>query len=315
MYYSFDQTSLCSGVARSSSCGSMVVDTTGRAGMPPRAAPTARQRRLGTELRKLREYAGMSAQQAAEAISTNRSGISSMEAGRFGVSADRIRALARIYGCGDEAYIGALEEVAAERSKHWWDDYRGDIMASTIDVAELEHHAATLRGMQTMHVPGLLQTEEYTKAVLSTTIPRLTPTELRQRLSFRMRRRDVLDKARPPQCIFLIHEAAMRMEFGGPKVLGGQLEYLIEASERDNITIRAIPFSGGGIMHAGSSILYAGASVPQLDTVQLDLAIEGALLDAEAHLANYRAILDHIEEASLTPERTRDFIRDIAQQL
>ncbi|MFF4404474.1 helix-turn-helix domain-containing protein [Streptomyces sp. NPDC001404] len=283
--------------------------------MPPRSAPTARQQRLGAELRKLRERAGMSAPQAAAQLGTNRTGISNIEAGRFGVSAERVRSLARIYSCADQRYVDALAAMAEERGKGWWEDYRGKMSVWSLDLAELEHHATGLRSVQIMHVPGLLQTEDYAKAVFSTAVPSPDPVELRRRLSYRMRRRDVLDRDNPPACTFLIHECAMRMEFGGSKVARGQLEYLLEVSERENVTIRAIPFSVGGFPNAGMSTKYAFGPVPQLDTVHLDVAGGNALLDAETHLANYRAILERTEEISLAPEGTRDLVRSIARQL
>ncbi|MBH1936142.1 helix-turn-helix domain-containing protein [Streptomyces sp. AV19] len=283
--------------------------------MPPRTAPTARQQRLGAELRKMRERAGMNAPQAADQLGTNRTGISNIEAGRFGVSAERVRSLARIYECADQAYVDALAAMAEERGKGWWEEYRGTITRGALDLAELEHHARSLRSVQIMHMPGLLQTEDYAKAVLSTAAPAPSPVELRRRLSFRMRRRDVLDKKDGLTCMFLIHEAAMRMEFGGPKVTRHQLEYVLEASERSNITVRAVPFSAGGFPNAGTSTKYAAGPVPQLDTIHLDVANGNALLDTETHLANHRFILDHTEKLSLDPKATRDFLRAIAQEL
>ncbi|GAA0347098.1 Scr1 family TA system antitoxin-like transcriptional regulator [Streptomyces blastmyceticus] len=283
--------------------------------MPPRAAPTARQQRLGAELRKMREHAGMSAPLAAEQLRTNRTGISNIEAGRFGVSAERVRAFARIYEIADEAYIDALARMAEERGKGWWEEYRGAVSVGALDVAELEYHALRLRTVQILHMPGLLQTEDYAKAVLSTATPAPIPADLRRRLSYRMRRRDILDKADPPVCTFLIHEAAMRVEFGGAKVACRQLEHVMEASERENITVRAIPFSAGGFPSAGLSTVYASGPVSRLDTVHLDVAHGSALLDAETHLANYRSILDRTEELSLSPGKTRDLMRGIAQKL
>ncbi|MEU1372900.1 helix-turn-helix transcriptional regulator [Streptomyces triculaminicus] len=282
--------------------------------MPSRPAPTARQQRLGAELRKMREQVGISPQQAAEQLGTNRTGISNVEAGRFGVSADRVRAFARIYACSDQLYIDALAEMAEERGRGWWDDYRATIIKAAIDVAEMEHHARSMRSVQIMHMPGLLQTEDYAKAVFSTAIPKPAPTELRRRISFRMRRREVLDRDNPPTCTFLVHEAAMRMQFGGPEVAARQLRHVIEESEREHITVRAIPFAAGGFAMAGLSAHYATGAVPQLDTVHLDVAHGGALLDAQAHLANYRAILDYAEELSLSADDTRDLMRDIAKQ-
>ncbi|MBO0655142.1 helix-turn-helix domain-containing protein [Streptomyces triculaminicus] len=282
--------------------------------MPLRTAPTARQRRLGVELRRMREQAGMTAPQVAEQLGGNRTGITNMEAGRFGVSVERIRALARIYACGDQPYIDALASLAEERGRGWWDDYRDIVIKAAVDVAEMEHHALGLRSMTIMHMPGLLQTEDYAKAVFAAGIPKSTPTELRRNVSFRMRRRAVLDRDNPPTCTFLVHEAALRMQFGGPEVAARQLRHVLEESERENITVRAIPFAAGGFSMAGLSVLYATGPVPQLDTVQLDVAHGGALLDAQAHLANYRARLDYAEEISLGPDDTRKLMRDIAQQ-
>ncbi|KUL49807.1 MULTISPECIES: Scr1 family TA system antitoxin-like transcriptional regulator [Streptomyces] len=281
----------------------------------PRTAPTARQRRLGTELRKMREHAGMNVAQAAQQLGVDRTRISNTEAGRFGVSEERVRALAAIYSCGDTAYIDALVDMALERVQGWWEEYHGKLPAGALDLAELEHHAVSLRSMQPMHIPGLLQTEDYAKAVFSTAVPDLTAVELRRRLSHRLRRRDVLDRDDAPECTFLVHEAALRMQFGGAKVARGQLGHLLEASERDNVAVRVIPFSAGGFPGAGASVLYAAGPVPQLDTVQLDVATGVALVDAETLVTNYWQVLERTQGLSLSPEDTRDFVRAIAEQL
>ncbi|OMI38283.1 helix-turn-helix domain-containing protein [Streptomyces sparsogenes] len=283
--------------------------------MGQRVVTTARQRRLGTELRKMRERAGMNVAEAGQRLGVNRTRISNIEAGRFGVSEDRIRTLATIYSCTDRAYIDALVAMNEERVRGWWEDYRDKTHASALDLAELEHHAVAMRSMQMMHVPGLLQTEEYAKAVFSTAVTSPTAAQLRARISYRLRRRDVLDREDPPQCTFLIHEAVLRMEFGGAKVRRGQLEYLIEASERDNVTVRVIPFAAGGFANPGMSTLYVSGPVRQLDTVQADTPSGGAFLDSEAHLEHYGRILDQLEALALAPEDTTSFIRDIARQL
>ncbi|MGW7658579.1 helix-turn-helix domain-containing protein [Streptomyces asiaticus] len=283
--------------------------------MSPRSGPTARQRRLGTELRKMREHAGMTVARAGEELGADRTRISNMEAGRLGMSEERVRTLAAIYSCADQAYVDALAAMAVERVHGWWEEYRGKLPAGALDLAELEHHTVSLRTMQPMHIPGLLQTEDYARAVFATAVPDLTAAEHRRRLSHRLKRRDVLDRDNPPQCTFLVHEAALRMRFGGTKVARGQLEYLLEASERDNVTVRVIPFAAGGFPGAGASVLYAAGPVPQLDTVQLDVATGVALVDAETLVANYREVLDRTQGLSLSPEDTRDFVRDIVQQL
>ncbi|MBB1252388.1 helix-turn-helix domain-containing protein [Streptomyces sp. OF3] len=281
--------------------------------MPPRKAPTARQRRLGSELRKIREHAGLTLVDAAALLSTDRTSISNTESGRFGVSGERVRTWASLYGCPDESYTDALVRMAEERGKGWWEDYRNQLSAGALDLAELEHHARALRAVQIMHIPGLLQTEEYADAVFQEAVPKLNGATLRRRLSHRLRRRDVLDRPDPLQCTFLIHEAALRMTFGSRKIAHAQLDYLLKQSERDNVTVRVIPFDVGGFPNAGSSTLYAYGEVPQLDTVQTDTPHGPAFLDAETRLANYRAVLDRTQEKSLSPKKSRDFIQHIAQ--
>lgn len=283
--------------------------------MASRKAPTARQRRLGTELRRLRERTGLSLNAAAAVLGTDRTTVSNCEAGRSGVSSQRVRAWAAHYECSDTAYVDALAGMAEERTNGWWEDYRGELSSGALDLAELEHHAVGVRSVQIMYMPGLLQNEEYARAVFTEVVPPLSPQRLRRLLSHRLRRRDVLDGAEAPMCTFLIHEAALRMTFGGPGVALGQLANLLKESERANVTVRAIPFAAGGFPEIGSSTQYVCGPVPQLDTVQTDTATGPAFIEAEDRLVNYRAVLDRIESRSLDPEGSRDFIRGIAQSM
>ncbi|MFE3940314.1 helix-turn-helix domain-containing protein [Streptomyces sp. NPDC059118] len=283
--------------------------------MPSRKAPTVRQRRLGAEMRKMRERTGLSLTEAAAMLGTDRTTVSNIESGRFGVSTERVRAWATHYGCSDAAYIDALAEMARERINGWWEDYRGEFTSDPLDLAELEHHAVGLRSVEIMHIPGLLQTEDYARAVFTETVPPPSPTRQRRLLSHRLKRRDVLDRVDQPRCVFLIHEAALRMTYGGSAVARSQLGYLLEQSDRDNVIIRAIPFAAGGFPHASSSAHYLYGPVSQLDTVQTDTATGSRFLDAETSLENWRVALDRTEERSLDPEKTRDFIRTIALQV
>ncbi|MFI6650965.1 helix-turn-helix domain-containing protein [Streptomyces sp. NPDC050529] len=283
--------------------------------MPPRKPPTARQCRLGAELRKMRERAGLTPTEAAALLGTDRTTISNSEAGRFGVSGARVRTWAAAYACLDAAYVDALVEMAEERTKGWWEEYRGELSASALDLAELEHHATGFRSVQIMHMPGLLQTEDYARAVYAEALPAPTPTGLRRRLSHRLRRRDVLDRPDPPASVFLIHEAALRMRYGGRKVAVGQLDHLLKESERDNVTVRVIPFSAGGFPNSGSSTHYVYGPVTQLDTVQTDTPSGSGFVDAEARLLTFRAVLDRTEGRSLDPQSSRDFIKEVAEQV
>ncbi|MFC8506526.1 helix-turn-helix domain-containing protein [Streptomyces sp. NPDC057411] len=283
--------------------------------MPPRSTPTARQQRLGHELRKLREQSGMSAQQAAALLGVDRTRIPHIESGRFGISPERVRTLAFNYGCPDTGLVDLLAAMAQERDRGWWEQHRGLLPPALIDIAELEFHASGLHTAVTTHIPGLLQTEEHARAVFDTADPPLPGPDLEARVALRLRRQEVLDRDRPTSYEAVIHEAALRMQFGGPKVARAQLEYILERSERETISVRVIPFTAGGFPGAGQSFTYVSAPVPQLDTVQLDSSHGSLLLDTDMQLRRYRGLLERLRGLCLPLPASRDFIRTIAQDL
>ncbi|MFI5798341.1 helix-turn-helix domain-containing protein [Streptomyces sp. NPDC051677] len=284
--------------------------------MPPRDIPTARQARLGAELRKLRELAGKTAREAAGLLSTDQAKISHMESGRIGVSETRIRRLAVFYACDDQDLIEALCAIAREsRGDGWWDAYRGMLPPGFLNMAELEHHARCMRSVHLVNVPGILQTENYIRAIHQSYTPTLPDGELDTRVEFRLRRRAILERESPAPFQAVVHEAALRMRFGGREVTKGQLEYLLEASERPVVSLRVLPFTCEEFIEATNQPLYAGGVVPQLDTVQLDSPTGGVFLGAAAEVKRYRQLLDNAERLSLGESESRQFIHDIAREL
>ncbi len=284
--------------------------------MPPRENPTARQARLGAELRKLRERAGRTAREAAGMLGTDQGKISHIESGRIGVSEERIRKLATFYSCSDQALLDALCEIAREhRGQFWWDEYRGMVAPGPLNVAELEHHLVGMQIMQTVTVPGLLQIEDYARALFRGNVIELPPEEVETRTEFRMRRKVVLERENPPPFDVFIHEAALRMRFGGRAVVRRQLEYLMASSERPAITVRVVPFTNEDFFEAVQPVLYATGVVPQLDTIQIDTPFGGGFLDAEADVLAYRAFFDRAHKVSLNADESRQLIHHIAREL
>lgn len=282
--------------------------------MPVRKPSTERQRRLGAELRRMREHIGMTINEAATLHHTDRTTVSNTESARSGVSSDRVRVWAANYRCPDAQYVDALADMARERGQYWWDEYRDSLPAGLLDIAEMEHHAAALRSAQIMHMPGILQLPDYMLGVFAEAVPTMNPADLERHVEFRVRRAALLDRPQPPACDFLIHETVLRMRFGDRKVVRKQIDYLLEQATRPNITIRVVPFSAGGFANAGSSTLYACGPVPQLDTVQIDVPTGVTFLHAETYLVNYRAVLDRMRERALEPEASLDFIRQAARE-
>lgn len=282
--------------------------------MPPRSYPTARQKRLGAELRKMRERAGMSGSQAAAFLGGERAQISHIESGRYGVSSERVRRLAVHYSATDKYLVDALAAIAEERTKGWWEDYRGALTPGNLDVAELEFYARYLRGIYMLHVPGVLQTESYARSLIHSSVTALPAGELSLRVEHRMRRRAIFDRPSPVPFEAFIHEAALRMRYCDADTMREQLEFLNEASAWPSVKIRIIPFDAQitGSVH---SVQYAGAEIPALDTVQIDSAFDGGFLDAEAQLSTYRELLASVESIALGVEESRKSIERIAQEM
>ena len=277
--------------------------------------PTVRQRRLGAELRRLRENAELSATHAGELFGATQSRISNIEAGGYAVSADRVRALARLYGCTDEALIEALTAMTGGRTRGWWEEYREILPAAMLDLAELEHHAQAMRVASVIHMPGVLQTREHAHAMIGAVEPPLAPHEIEHRVSHRIKRQAVLYGEQPTPLTATIHEAALRMEFGGASVARAQLEYLLTMSEKERITLLVIPFGAGAFPNSGQGIIYLCGEVPTLDTVQVDTDHGSEYLDTPPQLIRYRSTLDRMDALALGPAKSRDMIHRIAQSL
>ncbi|MEU1813868.1 helix-turn-helix transcriptional regulator [Streptomyces roseifaciens] len=283
--------------------------------MPVRDRSTARQLRLGSELRKLREAAGVSSTDAGRLLGTSQAQISNIEAARVGVSSERVRALAENYHCTDHALVEALAAMAAERHKGWWEEYRGVLPTSLLDLAEAEYHAASLRVTQCLTVPGLLQTAEHARAVFREFVPELKPHELEYRVLHRIRRQEILFRGEPPAYTAIIHEAALRMQFGGAATARAQLAHLSAMSEHDHITIVVIPFDGTSFPISGNGVDYLYGPVPPLDTVLLDNGHGGDSIDSAVQLERYRLMLDRMEGTALGAEQSRDLMHRISQAI
>ena len=280
--------------------------------MPARSIITARQERLGAELRKLRERAGLSGREAARALGIAESRLSATETARVGVSAERVRHWASEYACDDAALVEALAAMAAEKGRGWWEDCRGKVPSGYLNVAELEYHAAELRTFQTVHMPGLLQTEEQMRGIFASSVPLLSEEQREARVRYRLRRQEVLGEVAYEA---VIHEAALRIRAADSKIARGQLLHVLEQSERPRVTVRVVPFDVDGFAGISAPLVYASGPVPPLDTVLVDTKHGGAYLDAEAQLNRYRAMLRTIENVALDAVESRDFIHHLLKRM
>ncbi|MCZ0987459.1 helix-turn-helix domain-containing protein [Streptomyces diastatochromogenes] len=278
--------------------------------MVKRREPTARQMRLATELRRLREAAGLNSRQAAALLGVGPAQITHIESALAGVSEQRLRRLASHYACTHEEFIDALVAMATDRTRGWWEEYRSQLPTSFLDLSELEHHARFLRHVAILYVPGLLQTEDYSRAVFSSRLPELTGEELELRIQHRKERQEFTI---PYEAV--IHEAALRIRVSDRATSKAQLIRLLELSEADHITLRVIPFDLDGFATASSTMTYVGGPLPKLDTVVRDAPHGSILIDSEAQLNTYRTRFRTVEAVSLEPDQSRDFIHRLTNDL
>ncbi|MFJ9459308.1 helix-turn-helix domain-containing protein [Kitasatospora sp. NPDC101447] len=283
--------------------------------MALRSNPTFRQRRLGAELRRMREQAGLGGSELARALGINPAHVTQMESGKTGISVERLRTIAALCMCVNEPLIDALADIISGRDKGgWWEDYRGRLAQHFLEMAEIEGRAHGLSTYTMAFIPGLLQTTAYASAVFARGFPLLPHHEVDLRTAFRIQRQQVVRSGETPYSAY-IHEAALRMQFSGPKVQAEQLGSLIEDSERSTISVRVVLFDVDTLPVNYENFTYAEGPVPELDTAQMDSGLGSVLYDAPAHTAQFRSLLDRIDSAALSEEESREFIQSIKKDM
>ncbi|ANH92017.1 MULTISPECIES: helix-turn-helix transcriptional regulator [unclassified Streptomyces] len=275
--------------------------------------PTVRRRRLGQELRRLRELKGMTAEEVAERLLVSQSKISRLENGRRSISQRDVRDLCGVYEVEDHRIVDSLMQMAKDsRQQGWWHSF-GDIPYSVY--IGLETDAASLRVYDPQVVPGLLQTRQYAEALIAGALPETTPADIEKRVQVRMRRQERIAAAENPLRLWtVLDEAALRRVVGGPALMREQLEHLVEQSRLPHVTVQVIPFGMGA--HPGLNGQYAILEFP--DTADSSVVyIEGVTSDLYLEKANdvqkYSVMYEHLRAQALNVEQSREFIEKVAK--
>ncbi|MGW2204318.1 helix-turn-helix domain-containing protein [Streptomyces sp. NPDC001774] len=277
--------------------------------------PTVRRRRLGQELRRLREAKNMTAEQVAERLLVSQSKISRLENGRRSISQRDVRDLCGVYEVEDERVVESLMQMAKDsRQQGWWHAF-GDIPYSVY--IGLETDAASLRVYESLIVPGLLQTREYAQAVIEGMWPEANPVDIDKRIQIRLKRQDRLsDPVNPLRFWAVIDEALLRRVVGNPTIMANQLTHLAELSEKPHVTLQVLPYEVGA--HPGMYGKFAilefheatDASVVYLEGVTSDLYLEKAI-----DVQSYAVMYEHLRAKALSAEQSREFILRVAEEL
>jgi transcriptional regulator with XRE-family HTH domain len=282
----------------------------------PAAEATVLRMLLGAQLRRLREAAGISAEKAGYEIRASRSKISRMETGRVGFKLRDIQDLLTLYGVLDEKQQARVMALAGRsREPEWWTRYN-DVLPDWFEsYLGLESAATSIRSFETQFVPGLFQTEDYARAVTRLGHQTEPEPEIERRVGLRLKRQDLLSRARPPRIWVVMDEAVLRRPIGGVAVMRAQLFRLADVAELPGVRLQVVPFARGGHAAASGSFSILRFEEPDLpDVVYMEQLTSAVYLDQRTDVEHYLEVVDQLSSEALTPAATVLFIEQVIKE-
>jgi transcriptional regulator with XRE-family HTH domain len=272
---------------------------------------------LGSQLRRFREAAGLTPEQAGYEIRASRSKISRLENGRVGLKGRDVTDLLALYGVTDEGLRSKFLALVKQSNRpDWWTKYN-DILPDWFETyLGLEAAAETIRSFEVQFVHGLFQTEDYAQAVTRRRRKTEPDYEIERRVALRLKRQDLLSRLNPPRIWSVMDEAVLRRPVGGPAVMRAQFQHLIEVAELPHVTLQVVPFASGA--HAGESgsftvLRFEGRDLP--DVVYIEQLTSAIYLDQRSDVEHYLEVVDELSSATLTPAETTRFIEQLAREI
>ncbi|MQA88450.1 MAG: helix-turn-helix domain-containing protein [Streptosporangiales bacterium] len=275
--------------------------------------PTALRILLGAQLRRLREARGITREAAGEEIRGSHAKISRMELGRVSFRERDVADLLTLYGITDEQQT-FLSLARQANAPGWWHKYN-DILPSWFEIyIGLEEAASVIRTYEAQFIPGLLQTEDYARAVTQLGYPGWSAEEIERRVSLRMRRQQLLTRPHAPTLWAVVDEAALQRPLGGPRVIRAQLERLIEVVELPNVTLQIMPFRLGGHAAAGGPFTLLRFPEPDLpEVVYLEQLTSALYLDKARDIEHYKKVIDRLYVQAEPPTNTEKLLNKIIE--
>lgn len=279
-------------------------------------SPTVRRRRLGMELRRLREASGLMIEDVAKHLECSMSRVSRIETGKSVARIRDVRDMLDLYKVGDEAQREQLLKLAKDaQQRGWWTEYESVLSAGLDTYVGLEASAASLRTFQTHLVPGLMQTEEYARALIKVGRPTESSANIDRMISLRQRRQAMLADDGTLEVWAVLDEAVLRRPIGGVTVMRAQLARLLEADELPSVTIQVLPFARGAHPGLGGAFTIIGFPDPtDLDVVYVDSPAGNIFLEKDRDVRRHTTWFDHLRAAALPPDESSDFIAAIADE-
>ncbi|MCK7622788.1 helix-turn-helix domain-containing protein [Streptomyces sp. RS10V-4] len=283
----------------------------------PRGGPTVLRIVLGTQLRRLREAAGITREAAGDAIRASHAKISRLELGRVSCKERDVADLLTLYGVTDAPARDTFLALARRTgTPGWWHQY-GDVLPSWFEThLGLESAASVIRTYEVQFVPGLLQTAEYARAVSLLGHPGATPEETEQRVALRLERQRLLTLPDAPRLWAILDEACLRRPLGGPEVMAGQLRHLLAMARLPTVTLQIAPFALGGLAAAGGPVTILRFLEPDLpDIVYLEQLTSALYLDKRDDVDHYLAVMDRLSAQAESPRESLALLERLLAQV
>jgi transcriptional regulator with XRE-family HTH domain len=280
---------------------------------PRRQPPTVRLRRLASELRNLRQAAGLTREDAAEQTNINSATLYRIETAKARPQRRTLLTLLDKYGVTDPARRAALVELSKQATQlGWLQAYESELPEEYTAYISFESEARSVRNYESLFVPGLLQTEGYTRAVVTASLPYASDEEIQQRVETRAQRQASITKDDPLKLWAIVDEAVLRREVGGAEVMTDQLRRLLELTRQPHITFQVLPYQVGAHpgMHGAFAVMdFPDAADPELVYIE---NMAGALyLEKEADVRRYTEMFDQLRAAALNVADSRRFVASL----
>jgi transcriptional regulator with XRE-family HTH domain len=285
--------------------------------MPINSNPTIRQRRLARRLRELRTAAGLTHVNASEVLGSDKSKIGRIENAQSGIRLPDLRALLDAYGVSDPAERSEIELLAREsKQKGWWSRYANAVDSAYAAYVAVESDASELYNVETNLIPGLLQTPEYTSALIELQAPEATAEQVEVQVKVRRERRRILTRENPLQLWVIVAESVLHHRVGSVEVMKAQLEALVEDSRQPNVQLQVLPREDP--MNAclfGPFVIMSFAASAETDIVYAESPTSTLYYEEPVDVETYTTLFRRLNMAAANVSTSRALILDAIKEM
>ncbi|MFF4230226.1 helix-turn-helix domain-containing protein [Streptomyces sp. NPDC001820] len=279
------------------------------------ARATTRRRQLGATIRKLRARKGMTLEEAGRLVGVSKATVSRYETQEGPVKWPIVDALCREYDASEAERKAVVALAKDAKQQGWWSSFADSIPETMNLLLTLEDEAVREDHFNCLYVPGLLQTRRYTESVQHASEMRLLPEEIERLVDIRMKRQEILTRAKPLHLWAILDESVIRRVVGSRDVMREQLSHLLQANESPEITLQVLPFSKGAHSAAMGSFVILGGSEPSLDVVYVDIHLGSLFMEKEEELGRYRLAFDYLRAQALDMAASSAMIERVREEM